>query len=222
MTDAGLDFRATKDLDIVLLLESLSPAFVRAFWEFIRLGNYENREKASGGKQYYRFTKPTNPEFPIMLELFSRVPDALELTEGTALTPIPMGEEASSLSAILLDEAYYGFLQSGKKQLEGLSTIGAEHLMSLKAKAWMDLAERRDQGESIDRRNILKHKNDFFRLYRIADPDFAVAIPEAIQADMERFLVKMETENIDLKSLGMRGLQLDFVLNDVRRIFRIK
>jgi hypothetical protein len=36
MEDAGLDFRATKDLDVVLLVEALTPAFGAAFWAFIQ------------------------------------------------------------------------------------------------------------------------------------------------------------------------------------------
>lgn len=46
--DAGLDFRATKDLDIVLCLESLDTEFTRAFWAFVRAGDYEVRERSSG------------------------------------------------------------------------------------------------------------------------------------------------------------------------------
>jgi hypothetical protein len=34
MTEAGLSFRATKDLDIVLHVEVLTPAFGQKFWEF--------------------------------------------------------------------------------------------------------------------------------------------------------------------------------------------
>jgi hypothetical protein len=41
MTDAGLAFRATKDLDIVLYAEALDAEFVRAFWDFVRGGGYE-------------------------------------------------------------------------------------------------------------------------------------------------------------------------------------
>ena len=41
MTGAGLAFRATKDLDIVLYVEALDTAFVQAFWEFVRAGGYE-------------------------------------------------------------------------------------------------------------------------------------------------------------------------------------
>jgi hypothetical protein len=54
MTGAGLPFRATKDLDIVLFVEALDSAFVRAFCEFVRTGGYEVQEKSTGEKQLYR------------------------------------------------------------------------------------------------------------------------------------------------------------------------
>jgi hypothetical protein len=38
-----------------------------------------------------------------MLELFSRQPDVLQVADGSHLTPLPVEEDASSLSAILLD-----------------------------------------------------------------------------------------------------------------------
>jgi glutathionyl-hydroquinone reductase len=34
----GLDFRATKDLDIVLCVEALSRPFAQEFWSFVRAG----------------------------------------------------------------------------------------------------------------------------------------------------------------------------------------
>lgn len=55
---AGGDFRATKDLDIVLCAEALTNEFVEALWKFIDSGGYEIREKSSGHRQLYRFSKP--------------------------------------------------------------------------------------------------------------------------------------------------------------------
>ncbi len=222
MRDAGLSFRATKDLDIVLLIEVLRPEFVRAFWEFIRLGNYQIREKASGEKQYYRFTKPMDIEFPAMLELFSRAPIEFVLAEGSKLTPIPMEEEISSLSAILLDEAYYTFLLNGKKEIEGLPILGPLHLMAFKAKAWLDLTERKNRGEAVDQNNIRKHKNDIFRLYPIVDPGDSHNISNAIQSDMEKFLTAMKSESIDLKQMGIRELDLNAVIGEMRKLFSIQ
>jgi hypothetical protein len=74
---------------------------VSAFWEFVRAGKYHVQQSATGERRYYRFLKPENDEYPFMLELFARKPDMLDLTEGAYLTPIPVDEEISSLSAIL-------------------------------------------------------------------------------------------------------------------------
>lgn len=70
--EAGQDFRATKDLDLVLLVEALTPEFGRVFWDFVRAGGYENRQKSSGEPQFYRFSKPKDPAYPAMLEPFAR------------------------------------------------------------------------------------------------------------------------------------------------------
>ena len=53
MEEAGLDFRATKDLDIVLCIEALNSEFVKAFWEFIKMGKYRIQEKSTGKKLFY-------------------------------------------------------------------------------------------------------------------------------------------------------------------------
>ena len=38
--EIGADFRATKDLDVVLIVENINEEFGRAFWEFIKEANY--------------------------------------------------------------------------------------------------------------------------------------------------------------------------------------
>jgi hypothetical protein len=131
MSAAALPFRATKDLDIVLCVEALDGAFVQAFWEFVRAGGYENQEKSTGEKQFYRFQKPTRPDFPFMLELFSRQPDVLQVAEGSHLTPLPVEEETSSLSAILLDNDYYNFICAGRQEIDGVTTVSAAQLIAL-------------------------------------------------------------------------------------------
>ena len=93
LEEAGLEFRATKDLDIVLHVEALTPRFGEVFWRFIDAGGYEIRQAADTGRPvFYRFQKPTDPSFPVMLELFSRAPEGLALAHGSHLTPIPIDE----------------------------------------------------------------------------------------------------------------------------------
>lgn len=70
MDAAGLQFRATKDLDIVLCIEALDDEFVGAFWQFVRDGAYEIQQNSEGERQFYRFQKPATDGYPVMLELF--------------------------------------------------------------------------------------------------------------------------------------------------------
>ena len=42
MEEAGLDFRATKVLDIVLCVEALDAEFAQRFWGFVKAGEYEH------------------------------------------------------------------------------------------------------------------------------------------------------------------------------------
>ena len=196
-------FVATKDLDVVLCVELLDKSFVAAFWAFIRQGGYQFQGKAEGKKRYYRFQRPTTDGYPVMLELFSRALDTLPLAEDSHLTPIPVEEDVSSLSAILLNDDYYEFLHTGKRVLDGLSFVGPEHLLPLKARAWLDLSAGRLRGEPIDSNDIRKHRNDVFRLYQIVSPDFSGTIPGSVKNDLKEFISRVAREEIDLKSCGI-------------------
>lgn len=36
MTEEGLDFRATKDIDLVLIIEAVDANFGKKFWEYVK------------------------------------------------------------------------------------------------------------------------------------------------------------------------------------------
>ena len=114
MTEEGLDFRATKDIDLVLIIEAVDANFGKKFWEYVKQAGYEHCNKSSGVPQFYRFSHPITNQYPAMIELFTRKLDAIQLPEDAVLTPLPMDEDISSLSAILLDDDYYEFLKQGK------------------------------------------------------------------------------------------------------------
>jgi hypothetical protein len=220
MQAAGSDFRATKDLDIVLCMEALDRAFVQRFWEFVRLAGYRNQEKSTGAKQFYRFNKPTSEGYPFMLELYSRVPDDVLLGEDSHLTPIPMDEQISSLSAILLDKEYYPFIQQGKRLSDGLAYIGPEHLIPLKARAWLDMAQRQKDGIHVDSREISKHRKDVFRLLAIVDPDKSFGLLSgSIRSDLARFAQSMRQEQLDPKALGYPRLSKDELIAELEKAY---
>jgi hypothetical protein len=52
--EAGLPFRATKDIDMVLCVEVVDGAFGERFSAFLDAGGYEARERSGGKKEFYR------------------------------------------------------------------------------------------------------------------------------------------------------------------------
>jgi hypothetical protein len=87
--ESAVDFRATRDLDVVLIVEAQTKEFGQRFWNFIQDGKYRNRATSSGNPQFYRFDKPEEPGYPSMIELFSRSSWVLE--QNAFLTPIHIG-----------------------------------------------------------------------------------------------------------------------------------
>ncbi len=221
MENAGLAFRATKDLDIVLIAEALNAAFAGVFWSFIRAGRYAVAQSTVGKPAYYRFVSPQSPGFPGMLEILSARPEQLGPPAGGHLTPIPFDEGWSSISAILLQGDYYSFLKTGITTVDGIPVVGPAHLIPLKARAWLDLTERRVAGHKIDGADINKHRKDVFRLYRIVDPAALHGLSPTIQADMRRFLEAVRHEPVDLKRLGISRASLADVLEQLARIYRV-
>lgn len=187
MDEAGLAFRLTKDLDVVLLVELLDASFADAFWAFIEAGGYEGRERADGGK-LYRFQLPAAGDYPQMIELFARAPDGFDLAPGSQLTPLPIDETAGSLSAILLDDGYYDFLRENVRQVDGLPLLTEAALIPFKARAYLDLSARKASGEAVDSKNIRKHRNDVFRVMQLLAEDAVLALPDPIHKDLAAFL----------------------------------
>ena len=222
MENEDMTFRATKDVDIVLIVESITVEFGKAFWEYIKEAEYEHKNKSTGNAQFYRFTSPKSKEYPFMIEIFSKKPELIALDENAVLTPLPIDDAISSLSAILLNDAYYDLLKDGQVILDGIPVMKEVCLIPFKAKAWLDLIKRKENGESVDSKNIKKHKNDVFRLSQLITAESRQTLDEEIAADMERFLKEMEKENVDLKALGIRGFSQKSMISLLRNCYGIE
>lgn len=219
MESEELPFRATKDIDIVLIVESMTAEFGRRFWEYITEAGYEHLNKSSGKVQFYRFTSPKSKDYPYMIELFSRNPEFIVLSDDAILTPLPIDDEVSSLSAILLNEAYYELLKEGHTVIDGIPVLKPTCLIPFKAKAWLDLNERKAVGEHVDSKNIRKHKNDVFRLAQLLTADTRQSITPDIAEDMKSFLTAMGSEDVDLKSISVRGTDKKTIMSMMYRCY---
>lgn len=222
MEDAGLDFRATKDLDVVLVVEALNAEFGAAFWAFIDAGGYELRQSGVTGRPcFYRFQKPKDDKYPVMIELFARAPDALRPIEHGNLTPIPVGEEMSSLSAILLDDSYYAFIMEGRREEDGLAWVGEDRLIPLKAIAWLELRERKEKGEQIDSANVKKHVNDVLRLSQLLTAESSITLTGRVLEDMRRFISTASADpSIQPKAIGIHASPAE-LLSRIATAYRV-
>lgn len=211
-------FRATRDLDMVLVVEALTPKFGEKFWEFVEAGQYRNKATSGGKPQFYRFDKPENDEYPKMLELFSRNDWSLKSMSG--LTKIHIDDEVSSLSAILLNDEYYHTLLVGRVVIHDLCVLRPEYLILFKAKAYLDLRERKENGEIIDSRDIKKHKNDILRILAEFVLEQVNDLPETVKGDMEAFIQGLQKDPFDENMLKALGLSGDEVVDKLVELYR--
>ena len=223
LMEAGLPFRRTKDLDLVLILESYTPAFGRRLREFISEGRYRNHERSDGKPQAYRFDKPQEPGFPQMIELLCRS-DSVFDSISNRYRFIPISEDMENLSAIIMDDDYYQLLGAGKYVIDGIPLLSPPYLILLKAKAWLNLAAELASGvRSNDHNleyNVRKHMDDVARLAVLLPVNFSCTVAHNIHADLHRFIEAFATAPPDLVKLGISEVGIDDIVDTLLRCFK--
>jgi hypothetical protein len=150
--------RATKDLDIVLLMKP-SSEFLAAIKEYVKAGGYEVQKGDNEQATFYRFQRPKLEEFPLMIELFATAESEFELFAKQHIIPITSSDEIEPLSAILLDDDYYTIIKNNGVERDGIYILNELALIPFKAKAYLEIKER---GE--DSKNWKKHRGDIINL----------------------------------------------------------
>jgi len=222
--EAGFVPRATKDIDIILVVEALNTDFVKQFWQFINDGKYLQREKSNDEREYYRFMKPENADFPYQIELFSRTPDVIKLEDNAHLTPIPVDGDLSSLSAILLNDDYYNYVIGHSQVEDGLHHANIEALICLKAKAFLEINERIEKGSKEDAKQLRKHKADVFRLTVMLTQDSEFELPASIQVHINQFAALTATDLPDkaiFKEMGLNNINPSNVFEQFKKSFKV-
>ena len=203
LSDQGAEFRATKDLDIVVLTDGPVADFARAFWRFVGDGGYEPWRGRDEKIRFYRFVNPKSPGYPHMVELFARHPGFPLFDEESEIAPLPFDEDISSLSAILLDDDYYALLIEGLIVVDGISTLDEAHLILLKMRAHIDLNDRHEAGAHVNSADLKKHRKDVLRLLEFVPDDAALNLTDKIKADAGRFVSTVEDPAFRVDQLGL-------------------
>lgn len=210
-------FRATKDLDMVLIMEALTPDFGEKFWQFIEDGGYVHKNATSSKSQFFRFTEPKDPTFPKMIELFART--EFPLRDPNVLTPIHIDDDIASLSGILLNEDYYNILLKGRTIINGLSVLRPEYLILFKAKAYLDLKAKREAGETVHSSEFKKHKKDVLRIAVEMVLEKTQDLPDAVRKDLLDFISALDNDPFDVNTLINYGVSTQEVIERLSAIF---
>jgi len=221
--ELSIGFRATSDIDMLLIIEPLNSDFVKRFWEFIKEGKYDITQVEEKKRNYYRFADPVEDNFPVLIELFSRLPDVIQEIEGMHLTPIPLDDDLSSLSAILMDVDYYNFTFENAQVIDNLSLASIESLILLKIIAFLNLSKLKNDGENIDSKNIKKHKNDILRLAAALTAGSKIECSEKIKIDVRSYIntIKEEKPNVTnmFKEMGLKDIKIEDLIEQLQSTF---
>lgn len=197
-------FRATEDLDVVLIIEQLDDRFEEAFFDFIRESNYQIRERIpidSGGvakRILYRFSQPESDLVPEQIELLSRKPSTIQLRDDQRIVPVKRGDvgEYTGLSCILLDDQYYHLVTEHIYKGDQIPRVSLGALILLKIKAYLNLNESyrsgEEHGSDQSLHNARKHRNDvFFILMDVDSGSDGFEVPLSVREDIRRFIQMM-------------------------------
>ncbi|OGV61729.1 MAG: hypothetical protein A2498_04155 [Lentisphaerae bacterium RIFOXYC12_FULL_60_16] len=125
-----------------------------------------------------------------------------------------------------MEEEYYHFVVAARQVVDGIPIIPAHGLIPLKARAWLDLTERRARGDAgIRSEDIRKHRNDVFRLAIALQPVDRCKLPETIGKDLSRFLACFPAVSPDWsaiqRSLGADLPDPETIIRSLQAIFEL-
>ena len=168
--------------------------------------------------------KPEKTDFPFQIELFSRKPDLINLEEPAYLTPIPVEDDLSSLSAILLNDEYYNYMIEHSTLEYGIHLANTEALICLKAKAFLEISERIAKGSPEDTKQSRKHKTDVFRLAVTLTEGDLFDLPDSIKDHLQKFTDTIANDLPDkaiFKEMGLGRIEVEKVFHQVIKNFNL-
>ena len=197
LSDTDMRPRATDDIDMILVVEKMTKEYGNAFWQFIKDGEYKagKREKDDKTPTYtlYRFT--TEKEgYPVKIELLSHHSDMLGEPSGFHIEPIPLSEDLSSLSAIMMDDDNYELTVANSAEQGGVRIATPTTLICLKARAYLNLLNDRANGQHVNSKDIKKHKTDVLKLIATASIPEPVAVPQSVYDSVMEYAESIEKE----------------------------
>lgn len=230
MTGTEVRARATHGIDMIIVVERMTPQYGEQFWQFIREAGYRpEKSKAKEGEspkyEMYRFIDGKTG-YPEMIELLSRHPDALGEPKGLVIEPLPIDGELSSLSAIIMDDDYYQFTIEHSRLTDDIRHADSAALIALKARAYLNLLQDKQNGKHVNSKDIKKHRSDVLKNVVIMTED-EVPAPASIVECIKEFVMSIRNDWAELanplaKSLDQNSEFVDALLEQLENLFVIR
>jgi hypothetical protein len=170
----------------------------------------------------YRFTKPSTPGFPLVLEFFATQELPAPRERRATLTRVTFDGSIPDLSAIALSADVVDFILAGRRfSASGIPFVGEDRLIPLKAAAWADLTRRRAlDPKSVDAKDITKHRGDVFKLAQLLQRAQSVAPPVELRHALVALLSDAESDAAfdTTKLSGVRAEKSDLI-DAIRTVF---
>lgn len=230
MTGTVVRPRATHDIDMIVIVENMTPAFGERFWRFVAEAGYrpEKRKPKEGEPvkyELYRFLDG-KPEYPEMIELLARHPDVLGEPRNLTIEPLPFDDEVSSLSAIIMDDDIYHFTVQHSVLTDGIRHADSAALIALKGKAYLNLCRDKKNGQHVNTKDIKKHRSDVLKNVVIITDD-EIAAPDSIVQCIKDFVTSIRADWSELaeplaKSLAQDVTFVDALLAQLDELFVVE
>lgn len=212
MAGTAVKPRATHDIDMIVIVEKMSPEYGEQFWQFIQEAGYRPEKCHSKEEtvkyELYRFVDG-KPGYPEMIELLSRHPDVLGEPKGLVIEPLPVGEDVSSLSAIILDDDYYHFTIEHSRLTDGIRHADSVALIALKSRAYLNLLQDKANGKHVNTKDIKKHRSDVLKNVVLLSPDEDISAPASIVDCINDFVIAIRNDWAELASPLAKSLERD-------------
>ena len=203
-----LNFRVTKDYDIVLVSNSPEEGFYKMLLKLISDGKYENNY-VNGKKNAYRFELPKNPNFPTIIELFceqGQYPESL----NKRFAKLNLIECEDKISAMVMNKEIYNFALSHKVVESGIAVLDTYGLIALKSFAYFENKKLREEGK-VHKGDVEKHKNDIITLVSSLLEGHKIDLPKVLEESMNDFYIMLKNGDFN-QTLKSRHLDKDDII----------
>ena len=215
----GFPSRETKDFDIVLLADATKDEFAKDIVFLLKEGKY--RKGHSNGKDAcYRFVEPQTSGYPKIIELFA-VDNNKNLEHY--LEKIPIVDEEEELSAIVIDEDVYKFINERKIMTEDdLPIVDELGLIALKSYAYFQNLNLYNDKKIKDKNNYLKHRNDVIRLLASMNGhETPIDLPKILKDECYKFINVLSVSKNIVKQVTNSKISLRVLIETYKHLLSL-